>query len=48
MVSYPVAIDPNGNRKTYIYRVKYGAKITAIQAAGNYNGLNDFTINWNY
>lgn len=48
IATYPVAIDPNGNRKTYIYRVKYGAKITAVQAAGNYSGMNDFDINWNY
>lgn len=48
LANYTIAIDPNGNQKTYTYRIKYGAKISALQAAGIYSGTNKYDISWNY
>jgi hypothetical protein len=48
VANYPSAIDPNGNRKTYVYKIKYGAKITALQAAGLYGGSNAFDLDLSY
>lgn len=40
--NYALALDTNGNQKTYVYTIKYGSKIDSLQAAGLYQSLTSF------
>lgn len=42
------SINPNGEKNTYTYRVKYGMKASTLQEAGDYIGKLKFGINLTY
>ena len=46
--SEAASLNTNGDKNSYIYRLKYGAMINAEQFAWDYQTLINFTVNTNY
>lgn len=48
LATYALSPDTNGSQKTYIYTIKYGAKIDPVQTAGFYQALSKVGVNLQY